>query len=191
MTDTKWLIAGLGNPGRKYELTWHNSGYQVLDLLSGRWQTAIDRIRYRSLTAVVRLGDTSCLLLKPLTYMNLSGEAIREALRYSQIDARHCLVIYDDIDLPVGKIRIRRSGGPGTHNGMRSILDALQHTDFPRIRIGIGPKPERWDLADYVLSKVPPDQEAAWRESLMRAADAVDTIIKEGLDTAISRCQAP
>jgi aminoacyl-tRNA hydrolase len=91
--------------------------------------------------------------------MNLSGEAIREALRYNEIEADHCLVIYDDIDLPVGKIRIRRTGGTGTHNGMRSILDALQHTDFPRIRIGIGPKPERWDLADYVLSHVAPDME--------------------------------
>ena len=190
MAETKWLIAGLGNPGRKYEQTWHNSGYQVIDLLSQRHLAPVDRIRYRSLTATVRIGGTSCLLLKPLTYMNLSGEAIREALRYNEIEADHCLVIYDDIDLPVGKIRIRRTGGTGTHNGMRSILDALQHTDFPRIRIGIGPKPERWDLADYVLSHVAPEMEEAWRESLLRAADAVDTIVKESLDAAISRCQA-
>ena len=129
MAETKWLIAGLGNPGRKYEQTWHNSGYQVIDLLSQRHQAPVDRIRYRSLTATARIGGTSCLLLKPLTYMNLSGEAIREALRYNEIEADHCLVIYDDIDLRVSLQDL--------HAGLFERFGYQNaHLSSPRFRLG-------------------------------------------------------
>ena len=185
VTRQIWLIAGLGNPGKQYEQTWHNTGYQVMDRLAARHQLSLDRIRFRSLTAEGMIGAHPCLLLKPLTFMNLSGEAVGEAARYYRVAPENILVIYDDIDLTRGSIRIRRTGGPGTHNGMRSIIDCLQTRSFPRLRVGIGPKPDSWDLADYVLSGIPPEQRDSWSESLSLAADAVDKILHEDLSRAM------
>lgn len=186
MTRQIWLIAGLGNPGKQYEKTWHNSGYQVLDRLALRQHLALERIRFRSMTAETQIEGQSCLLLKPLTYMNLSGEAVNAAARYYQIAPEQILVIYDDIDLTCGTIRIRQSGGPGTHNGMRSVISSLNTQSFPRIRIGIGPKPDAWDLADFVLSKIQPELSEAWSEAVDQAVSAVELILKEGLPSAMA-----
>jgi peptidyl-tRNA hydrolase, PTH1 family len=181
-----WLIAGLGNPGARYEKTWHNSGYQVIDQLACRHNIVCRRTRFQSVTGQGRIGSARCLLVKPLTYMNRSGEAIREAIQYYAIDYAQCLVIYDDIDLPLGSLRIRRNGGPGTHNGMRSIIDHVENDDFPRVRIGIGPKPEDLDLADFVLSTVPNACFEIWQNTIQSAAEAVDIIVQQGLEPAMS-----
>lgn len=181
-----WLIAGLGNPGRKYELNWHNCGYMVLDILARRHKINIDRIRFKGLLGQGRIAGEKCLMLKPSTYMNLSGEAIAEAMDYHKIPTARCLVIYDDVDIPAGQVRIREAGGSGTHNGMRSIIGRLGRDDFPRIRVGIGPKPEQWDIADYVLSDIPPARRELMQQILDNAADAAETILKDGLDRAMN-----
>ena len=155
MNENFWLIAGLGNPGRKYELNWHNCGFMVLEILAQRHKIDVTRIRCKGLMGQGKIAGQKSLLLKPSTYMNLSGESIRDALAYYKIPAEQGLVIYDDVDIPAGQVRIRESGGSGTHNGMRSIIGQLGRDDFPRIRIGIGPQPAQWDIADYVLSDIP------------------------------------
>ena len=184
-----WLIAGLGNPGRKYDGNWHNSGFQALDLLANRNHLVIDRIRFQGLTGQGTIGTTRCILLKPTTYMNRSGLSIREAAAFFKIDPPHCLVLYDDVDIPLGQIRIRDSGGPGTHNGMRSVVSpqGLGGENFPRIRIGIGPQPEQWDIADFVLSDVPVGARETWRQSTLLAAEAAETICREGIQPAMNR----
>lgn len=186
MTRHIWLIAGLGNPGKQYEQTWHNSGYQALDRLAAKHRLALERVRFRALTAEGQIAGSNCLLVKPLTYMNLSGEAVREAASYYQIPPENILVIYDDIDLSCGTIRVRRAGGPGTHNGMRSMIECLKTQAFPRIRIGIGPRPEQWDLADFVLSKIQPDQIGPWSSAVDLAVAAAELILQEGLSGAMT-----
>lgn len=182
-----WLVAGLGNPGAKYEMNWHNCGYMVLDLLSLRHKIKINRVRFKSLAGRGKIGQAGCLLLKPTTYMNLSGEAVQAALAWHKMEPGRCLVIYDDIDLPFGQIRIRSGGGPGTHNGMRSITSQLGRNDFPRLRIGIGPKPVDRDIADYVLSDVPAARRDDFSKVISYAADAVEILVNQGLELAMSR----
>lgn len=185
-SDT-WLLAGLGNPGNKYSLNWHNCGYMVLDVLAQRHEIKIKRIRFKGLTGRGKIGQASCLLLKPATYMNHSGEAVQAALSWHKIQTNKFLVIYDDIDLPLGQIRLRNSGGPGTHNGMRSIVEKIGREDFPRLRIGIGPKPAGWDIADYVLSDISSAQREAFRQVLHYAADTVEVLVNDGIQLAMSR----
>jgi len=185
LTHQRWLITGLGNPGRAYQETWHNAGYQVLDQIASTYSLSFNRERFNSQIIEISLDGSRCLLLKPLTYMNRSGEAVAAAVRYFNIPLSQCLVVYDDIDLPFGTLRIRSNGGPGTHNGMRSVIDELQDRSFPRIRIGIGPKNEQMDLADYVLSKVPRDRRENWQQVINQAADAAIITIKKGLETAM------
>ena len=181
-----WLIAGLGNPGRKHESNWHNCGFMVLDILAGRHQISVDRLRHQGLVGQGRVAGRKSILLKPLTYMNLSGDAVAMALAYYKVLPARCLVIYDDVDLSVGQIRIRESGGAGSHNGMRSVIDRLDREDFPRIRVGIGPKPEAWDIADYVLSDIPASQRELMDETLNKAADAVEMLLGEELEKAMN-----
>jgi PTH1 family peptidyl-tRNA hydrolase len=187
MEQTTWLIAGLGNPGRKYENNWHNSGFKVLEILARRHRIDISRRRCKGLLGQGTIAGQKGLLLKPVTYMNLSGESIRAALSFYKIAAAACLVIYDDLDIPFSQIRIRESGSAGTHNGMRSIVASLGREDFPRIRVGIGPQPEQWDIVDYVLSDVPEASLENYRETLERAADAVEMILGEGLARAMNQ----
>jgi PTH1 family peptidyl-tRNA hydrolase len=187
MDQTMWLIAGLGNPGRKYEMNWHNSGYMALEILAQRHKIAFDRVKFKGLTGQGVIGGQKCLLLKPGTYMNLSGESLQAALAFYKIPAANCLVIYDDVDIPVGQVRIRESGSAGTHNGMRSIVSRLGCEDFPRIRIGIGPQPENWDIADYVLSDIPAGVRETFWQALNKAVDAVEMTLAEGLDKAMNQ----
>ena len=184
--DTQlYLITGLGNPGAKYADTWHNCGFMVLDILSQRHQLPIRRMRFKSLIGQGKIAGEKCVLQQPDTFMNRSGEALQDIMSFYKMDLQRCMIIYDDIDLPVGTIRIRPSGGPGTHNGMRSITSHLG-SNFPRLRIGIGPKPPYIDMADYVLSSIPVAQKDLFWKTLNQAADAVETWIEQGLEKAMA-----
>lgn len=186
MHETQWLIVGLGNPGRQYALNWHNSGFMALEILAQRHKIDVSRIRCKGLMGQGRIGGQKCLLLRPSTFMNLSGESIRDALAYYKIPTANCLVLFDDVDIPLGQIRIRESGGAGTHNGMRSIIGQLGREDFPRIRIGIGPQPPHWDIADYVLSDVPDASREQFWQALNLAADAVETVLRDSVAQAMN-----
>ena len=144
-----YIIAGLGNPGKKYENTRHNIGFITLDYLAERHDIQINKIKHKALVGEGRISGQKVLLVKPQTYMNLSGESLREVMDYYKVDIEDLIVIYDDIDLPAGTVRIRKKGSAGTHNGMRSIVQHLGQ-DFPRIRMGIGNE-RKGDLADFVL----------------------------------------
>lgn len=182
-----WIVAGLGNPGTRYEATWHNAGFLALEVLSQRTGIRTDRIRFQGLSGQGTIGGNRVVLLKPSTFMNRSGQSIRDALAWHKVPPERLVVVYDDIDLPCGTLRIRPSGGPGTHNGMRSIVETLGTESFPRVRIGIGPVPERWDLADYVLSPIPGDRREILFQSLVRAAQAVESLVAEGLAAAMNK----
>lgn len=181
-----WLIVGLGNPGRQYVHAWHNSGFMVLDRLAARNRLPIDRARFSGLTGKGSIADKNVLLLKPLTYMNRSGQAVAEAARYYRVPPERIVVVYDDQDLPRGQIRIRAGGGPGTHNGMKSLTESVG-MDFARVRVGIGPKPPGWDLADFVLSAIPPAERPGFIMQADTAAAAIEMILRDGIETAMNR----
>jgi len=187
MEQELWLVAGLGNPGRQYEKTWHNCGYLVLEVLSQRHQIPLNKIRFKGLSGQGTIAGRKVVLLQPTTYMNLSGESVREAMAFYKIPPQRTLVIYDDLDLPAGQIRMRPSGGAGTHNGMRSIIGQLGRQDFPRVRVGIGPLPANWELVSYVLSDIPQDQQKEMFEAFSRAADAVEKTLRDGIEAAMNQ----
>ena len=147
------LIVGLGNPGKDYEKTRHNTGFMALDLISDKLSVHIDRLKFKALTATSELCGHNVLFMKPQTFMNLSGEAVFAAMDFYKIPIEKVIVIFDDTTLEVGKMRIRKKGSAGGHNGLKSIIACCGGDDFPRIKIGIGKKPEGWDLADWVLGK--------------------------------------
>jgi len=180
------IIAGLGNPGREYINTRHNIGYMVIDELAKRNNVDVDRIKFDSLTKEINLYGEKVLLLKPITYMNNSGIAIKKAVSFYKIPLENLLVIYDDIDIDFGSIRIRKKGSGGTHNGMKSVVKELNNTEFPRIRIGVGKKPPGWDLADFVLSDFTKEEKAKIEESIKLACDAVEVFIKDGIDKSMN-----
>ena len=186
MEQQLWLVAGLGNPGRQYEKNWHNSGYMVLEILSQRHQIAINKIRFKGLTGQGTISGQKVILLKPTTFMNLSGESLQEAMAFYKVPPERTLVIYDDLDIAVGQVRMRPGGGTGTHNGMRSIVKLIGNQNFPRIRVGIGPLPPSWELVSYVLADIPKDQQTVFFEALGKAADAVELTLREGLEAAMN-----
>ena len=187
-TGAQWLIVGLGNPGDQYELTRHNVGFQVIDLLADRANIPVQRLKFKALTNTCDIGGQKVLLMKPTTYMNLSGEAVREAAAFYKIPADHVLVLCDDVSLPVGKLRIRRSGSAGGHNGLKSIISLLGSDGFPRVKIGVGQKPHPdYDLADWVLGKFPKEDQKTMEETYKKAADAVECILTRDIQTAMNR----
>lgn len=182
-----YLIAGLGNPGAKYDGTRHNMGFDVITELIDRHHIPSSGISMKALYGKGRIEGQPCLLIKPLTYMNLSGEAVQQFVHYYRIDPEsELIVIYDDIDLAPGQIRIRRKGSAGSHNGMKSVLSCLGTDVFTRIRVGIGAKPEGWDLADYVLSRPDTGDRELIDEAIARAADAAAMIVSGEPDKAMS-----
>jgi PTH1 family peptidyl-tRNA hydrolase len=186
--DHMWLIVGLGNPGERYARTRHNIGFRSVDTLAERHGLTFRPQRANSQLAEGNIYGQRVVLAKPQTYMNLSGQAVVALCNWYKIDpARELLVIYDDLDLPFAKLRIRERGSAGTHNGMRSIVAQLGTTEFPRLRVGIGQPPGKMDAADYVLGRFTPDEEAALPDLLGRIADAVEVILREGLTTAMNR----
>lgn len=182
-----YIVVGLGNPEKKYEHTRHNVGFDVLQVLSQKLDIPLNKLRCKALTGEGRIGGERVVLAAPQTYMNLSGQSVVELLRWYKADAKHLIVVYDDVDLPQGRLRVRAGGSAGTHNGMRNIVYLTGRDDFPRVRIGIGkPEPGR-DLAAYVLGKYPPEARQAMFDAFLRAADAVQAIVTNGAEAAMAR----
>lgn len=184
----EWLIVGLGNPGDKYEDTRHNVGYRVADELAARTGARVQKLRYRALTDTALVGGSKVLLMKPVTFMNLSGEAVRQAVDFYKIPPERVLVISDDVSLPAGRLRIRKSGSAGGHNGLKNIILHLGGDGFPRVKVGVGEKPHPdYDMADWVLSRFTGEDKKIIDAAVKRAADAVECYIKEGPDRAMSK----
>ena len=182
-----YIVVGLGNPEKKYEHTRHNVGFDVLQVLSQKLDIPLNKLRCKALTGEGRIGGERVVLAAPQTYMNLSGQSVVELLRWYKADAKHLIVVYDDVDLPQGRLRVRAGGSAGTHNGMRNIVYLTGRDDFPRVRIGIGkPEPGR-DLAAYVLGKYPPEARQAMFDAFLRAAYAVQAIVTDGAEAAMAR----
>ena len=187
-SNISWLIAGLGNPEPKYEITRHNAGFLAIDRIADNANVSIKKMKFHALIGEADLGGERCLLLKPLTYMNKSGEAIAEAMRYYQIPPERVLILFDDISLDPGKLRIRQKGSAGGHNGIKSIIEMTKSSDFPRIKIGVGKKPHPdYDLADWVLSKFKKDELPLMDEAFTNTADAAVMIVSGSIDRAMNR----
>lgn len=183
-----WLLVCLGNPGDQYENTRHNVGFMVADELAERHNIPVQRLKFRALTNTITVGDQKVLLMKPVTYMNLSGEAVHEAAAFYKIPPEHVLVISDEVSLAPGKIRVRRSGSAGGHNGLKNIIAHLGTDQFPRIRLGVGQKPHPdYDMADWVLGKFQGEDKKAVEEAVKKAADAAECLIREGVDKAMNQ----
>ena len=181
------IIAGLGNPGREYAHTRHNVGYDTLDILADKHSISVDTTKFKGLIGKGIINGEKVILLKPLTYMNLSGESIREAVDYYKTDPEtELIVIYDDIYLDPGNIRIRKQGSAGGHNGMKNIISHLGTEIFPRVRIGVGEKPKAYDLKDYVLGHFSKDEADAMQDGMIRAVNAVEKILAGDIDGAMT-----
>ena len=182
------LVVGRGNPGEKYENPRHNVGFLTVDELAERARVPVQKLKHRALTNTLEVGGVKVLLMKPVTYMNLSGEAVGEAARFYKLPPERVLVISDDVSLPVGKLRIRKGGSAGGHNGLKSIIQHLGTDQFPRIKVGVGQKPHPdYDMADWVLSKFAGEDLKTITEAIRKAADAVECLIQEGPDKAMNR----
>lgn len=182
-----YIVAGLGNPGGKYENTRHNVGFHVIDTLADRMGVRVDEKKHFALCGKGILAGQRVVLLKPQTYMNNSGQSLRAAADFYKVAPEEIIVISDDIDLEQGQLRIRLKGSAGGHNGLKSIIQHLGSQDFPRVRVGIGGKPEGWDLADYVLGQLKGNDAEAMQNAYHTAADAVEVMISEGGDIAMNR----
>ena len=184
-TGGEFLVVGLGNPGSKYWNTRHNVGFAALDALAEQLHARVDRVKFQRLTGQAELEGRKQILLKPTTYMNLSGQSVAAAAKFYKIPPEHILVMFDDISLDPGRLRVRKNGSAGGHNGVKSIISSIGSQEFPRIKIGVGAKPHPdYDLADWVLSVFPYDQREAMAETYRRAAQAAITLITQGPDAA-------
>lgn len=182
------IIVGLGNPGKRYEHTRHNAGFDVLSVISEKLSWPLRKSMAKALVAEGTYEGERLVLAMPQTFMNLSGESVSALLHWYKVEHSELLVVYDDIDLPLGKLRIRKSGSAGTHNGMRSIIGQLGAEDFPRVRVGIGQPPQGWDLADYVTGPYRDAEERKVQfDAFLRAADASLCWAKQGIEDAM-RC---
>ena len=187
-----WMIVGLGNPGREYARTRHNVGFDVIDVLSEKLGILVNRPLMHGLVGDAFYGGEKVMLVKPQTYMNLSGQCVSELVSFYKVPMDRLLLIYDDIDLPLGKLRLRLSGSAGTHNGMRSVISLLGKQDFPRLRVGVGSRPEGWELADWVLSHYATQEERKTQfDAFLLAADTVMDLMKNGPESAMRTANAP
>lgn len=183
----EFIVVGLGNPGRKYTLTRHNSGFLCIDMLSEKLNFRVDKLKFKSLIADTTIGGHRCIVMKPQTYMNNSGEAIRECANFYKIKPENIIVIYDDISLDVGKLRIRRKGTDGGHNGIKSVIYHLNSDQFPRIKLGCGKKPHPdYDLIDWVVSEFKKDELKALEPALENACKAIELLLDNQIDKAMN-----
>lgn len=186
-SGVSWLLVFLGNPGAKYEKTRHNVGFMTGDALAQKLNVKIDRVKYKALIHQADIDGEPVLLMKPQTYMNLSGSAVKEAMDFYKIPLDHVVVVSDDVTLPVGKLRVRRSGSAGGHNGLKDIIAKCGGDGFPRVKIGVGEKPHPdYDMADWVLSSFKGDDAKTIDTACEKAADAVTAVIKHGVDKAMN-----
>jgi len=182
-----WITVFLGNPGLRYENTRHNAGFITADIIAKELGIKVNRIKFNALTAVVKLGGHQILILKPQTYMNLSGNSVKQAMRFYKLPLDNVVVISDDVSLPAGKLRIRRRGSAGGHNGLKDIITKCGGEDFSRIRIGVGAPPhEEYDMADWVLSKLSVDERQLISDTALKAAAALEIIIMRGVEEAMA-----
>lgn len=184
----EYLVVGLGNPGSKYWNTRHNVGFAALDALAEKLHAKVDRVKFQGLVGQAELEGRKLILLKPTTYMNLSGQSVQAAARFYKIPPERILVMFDDISLEPGRLRVRKNGSAGGHNGVKSIISCIGSQEFPRVKIGVGAKPHPdYDLADWVLSTFPYDQREAMNETYKKAAEAAITVITQGPEAAANR----
>lgn len=181
-----YYIVGLGNPGIQYENTRHNAGFIAIDYLARKYSIDVRKIKFKSLIGQGVISGQKVMLVKPQTYMNNSGEAIREIYKYFDFDHDKLIVIYDDIDIDFGSIRIRKKGSAGTHNGMKSIIYNLEFDDFPRIKVAVGKKPSYMDLANFVLSGFLKQEAKIIEEEVKLTSDAIEMILEEGIEKTMS-----
>ena len=183
-----WLIVGLGNPGREYETTRHNAGFRALDVLAEKLGCKVDKLKYQGLYGQANYKGMKVLLLKPQTYMNLSGRSVLQLSAFFRVPPKNIIVMFDDISLDPGRLRVRADGSAGGHNGIKSIIQEVGSQDFPRVKIGVGAKPHPdYDLADWVLSHFTAQEEKALQPALERAADAALAVIDHGVPEAANR----
>ncbi len=180
------LIVGLGNPGAAYRHTRHNVGFDVMDRLAARLEAEFSREKFSGQIAEARIGGEKVLLLKPLTYMNRSGDSVAQAARFHADSPADILVVYDEVDLPLGKLRLRTTGSGGTHNGMKSVIERLGSEDVPRMRVGVGAEREKGERVAHVLGKFRPEERDEIAQAIDRAADACRCFLEEGIDAAMN-----
>lgn len=184
----EFIIAGLGNPGKKYEATRHNTGFVFIDMLADKYSLRVNKIKFKAVTDTAEIAGRKCLVMKPQTFMNESGQSIREAASFYKIPPENIIVVFDDISLDCGKMRIRRKGTDGGHNGIKSIIYHLKSDNFPRIKLGVGKKPHPdYDLAAWVLSDFSKDEAALMRKAAENAVEAVELMVKGETDAAMSK----
>lgn len=179
-----FVIVGLGNPGKKYEYTKHNMGFLTIDAFAEKHDIKVNRIKYKALVGEGRISGHKVLLVKPQTYMNLSGQSVREVVNYFDVEPENLMVIYDDVDIPMGTLRMRKKGSAGTHNGMKSIIYDLQFDNFPRLRVGIGTE-KKEDMIDFVLSGFTSGEKEKVEKAIENCVSALDAWIDKGIDIAM------
>ena len=182
-----YLIVGLGNPEKEYSRTRHNMGFDTINQIAEKSAIKVNKTKFNSLYGTGEIEGQKVILLKPQTYMNLSGTAIRDFMNFYKIPPENILVIYDDLDIEPGTIKIRKKGGPGTHNGMKSVVSEINTEDFARIRIGIGMPEYKSDLLNFILTRIPDEEYEILKTAINTAAEAVEAIIKTGIDSAMNR----
>ncbi len=186
--EPEFLIVGLGNPGTKYETTRHNSGFIFIDMLADKYSVKVNKIKFKAVVGMAEISGHKCMLVKPQTFMNNSGESVREVSAFYKIKPENIIVVFDDISLPCGKLRIRRKGSDGGHNGIKSIIYQLNSDLFPRVKLGVGEKPHPdYDLADWVLSSFKKDELELMKQSAQNAVSAVELMIDGKTDMAMSK----
>lgn len=182
-----YLIVGLGNPEPEYSMTRHNMGFDVINKISKKYEIEVEKKGFKSLYGLGTIKGEKVVLCKPQTYMNLSGEAIVEIARFYKIKPQNIVIIYDDIDLPISQVKIRKKGGAGTHNGMKSVVFNLQTEDFPRIRIGTGSPESKAELIEYVIKKMKFEEYEKYIPGIEKAKEAIELIFEENIDIAMNR----
>lgn len=185
--ENLFIVVGLGNPGTRYENTRHNVGFDTIDFLADKYRIDVSKAKHKALLGDGKIGDKKVVLVKPQTFMNLSGESVRDIVDWYKAPIDNTILIYDDIDLALGRIRVRPKGSSGTHNGMKSVIYQLQDENFPRVRIGVDRPPKGWDLADFVLSKFGTEDRKIASSSIENAAEAVCTIINSSVEEAMNK----